>query len=74
MCLGTNCARRALSQAQLPYHVKGENVDTDRDEDCLGTMHLAKGLEFRCVACTRARDRRLVTRVGPASEFLADLA
>ena len=77
----------------------------------VGTMHLAKGLEFRAVvvaacddeviplqgriehvadeadleevygterhllyvACTRARDRLLVTGVGPASEFLDDL-
>ncbi len=78
----------------------------------VGTMHLAKGLEFRAVvvaacddeivplqarieaiadaadledvyeterhllyvACTRARDRLLVTGVEPASEFLGDLA
>ncbi|MCW5320634.1 DNA helicase [Verminephrobacter aporrectodeae subsp. tuberculatae] len=105
-------ARRALSQAQLPYHVLDENVDTDSDEVSIGTMHLAKGLEFRCVvvmacddevvplqaridevpdeadlkevydterhllyvACTRARDRLLVTGAEPASEFLADLS
>ena len=78
----------------------------------IGTMHLAKGLEFKAVvvmacdddilplqdrietvadeseldevyeterhlfyvACTRARDRLLVTGVRPASEFFADLA
>ena len=77
----------------------------------VGTMHLAKGLEFRAVvvaacddevlpvqsrietiadesdleevynterhllyvACTRARDRLLVTGVDPASEFVDDL-
>ena len=77
----------------------------------IGTMHLAKGLEFKAVvvmacdddilplqerietvadetdldevheterhlfyvACTRARDRLLVTGVDPASEFFADL-
>ena len=77
----------------------------------VGTMHLAKGLEFRAVAvaacdedviplqtriervgddadleevygterhllyvaCTRARDRLLVTGVDPGSEFLDDL-
>ena len=77
----------------------------------VGTMHLAKGLEFRAVAvaacddeviplqariervgddadledvygterhllyvaCTRARDRLLVTGIEPASEFLEDL-
>ena len=78
----------------------------------VGTMHRAKGLEFRAVAvmacddevlplqariedvadeagledvynterhllyvaCTRARDRLLVSGVDPASEFLEDLA
>ena len=78
----------------------------------VGTMHLAKGLEFKAVvvmacdddvlplrsrvesvadevelddvyeterhlfyvACTRARDRLLVSGVLPASEFLADIA
>ena len=77
----------------------------------LGTMHFAKGLEFKAVvviacdddalplqsrvdeatdedelrevfeterhlfyvACTRARDRLLVSGVNPASEFIADL-
>lgn len=77
----------------------------------IGTMHLAKGLEFKAVAvmacddevlplqpriesvadevelddvyeterqlfyvaCTRARDRLLITGVAPASEFLNDL-
>jgi len=77
----------------------------------IGTMHLAKGLEFKAVlvlacdadvlplqeridgaadeadldeiyeterqlfyvACTRARDRLLITGIAPASEFLADL-
>ena len=82
-----------------------------RGEISIGTMHLAKGLEFRAVAimacddtiipleerieslgglriiektntterhllyvaCTRARDRLLITAVDPASEFLDDL-
>lgn len=104
-------AQRAVAEAQLASHVLDEHVDTDRDEVSIGTMHLAKGLEFRAVAvmacddevipqqrridevadeadlqevydserhllyvaCTRARDRLLVTGVAPASEFLADL-
>jgi len=104
-------AKRALSLARLPCHVLDEHVDTDSDEVSIGTMHLAKGLEFRCVAvmacddevvplqqridevsdeadlkevyeterhllyvaCTRARDRLIVTSTEPASEFLADL-
>lgn len=105
-------ARQAVAQAKLPCHLLDEHVDTDRDEVSIGTMHLAKGLEFRCVAvmacddeviplqqridavadeadlqdvydtegpllyvaCTRARDRLLVSSGGPASEFLDDLA
>jgi mRNA-degrading endonuclease RelE of RelBE toxin-antitoxin system len=104
-------ARRAVSGAKLAYHVLDEQVDTDSDEVSVGTMHLAKGLEFRCVAvmacddevvplqaridavtdeadlkevydterhllyvaCTRARDRLLVSGVDPVSEFLGDL-
>lgn len=105
-------ARRAVAAAGLAHHVLDEHVDTDSDEVSIGTMHLAKGLEFRCVAvmacddevvplqaridavtdeadlkevydterhllyvaCTRARDRLLVTGVEPVSEFLNDLS
>jgi mRNA-degrading endonuclease RelE of RelBE toxin-antitoxin system len=105
-------ARRAVSAAGLAHHVLDEHVDTDSDEVSIGTMHLAKGLEFRCVAvmacddevvplqeridavadeadlkevydterhllyvaCTRARDRLLVSGVEPVSEFLSDLS
>lgn len=101
----------AVSGAGLPHHELDEFVETDSDEVSIGTMHLAKGLEFRAVAvmacdddvmplrvrldaaadeadlrevfdterqllyvaCTRARDRLLVTGVGPGSEFMADL-
>ena len=94
----------------------GERVDASNGSNtprvAIGTMHRAKGLEFRAVAvmacddevlplqarienvadeadledvynterhllyvaCTRARDRLLVTGVAPASEFLDDLA
>jgi superfamily I DNA/RNA helicase len=88
-----------------------ERGDDPVDEISIGTMHLAKGLEFKAVAvmacddevlplqsriesvadevdlddvydterqllyvaCTRARDRLLVTGVQPGSEFLYDL-
>ena len=88
-----------------------DKVETTVGQVSIGTMHLAKGLEFRAVAvmacddevvplqerietvsdesdledvynterhllyvaCTRARDRLLVTGVDPASEFLDDL-
>jgi hypothetical protein len=101
----------AVVAAGLPHHELDAMVDTDPNEVAVGTMHLAKGLEFRAVvvmacdedvlplrsrldaagdeadlrevfdterqllyvACTRARDRLLVTGVSPGSEFLGDL-
>ncbi|WP_458237613.1 UvrD-helicase domain-containing protein [Pseudomonas sp. P5_A2_2] len=104
-------ALAAAASAGLPHHELDALVDTDPNEVAIGTMHLAKGLEFRAVvvmacdedilplrsrlnaaadeadlrevfdterhllyvACTRARDRLLVTGVDPASEFLADI-
>ena len=101
----------AVTAAHLPHHELDAWVDTEPDEVALGTMHLAKGLEFRAVvvmacdedilplrarldaaaddadlrevydterhllyvACTRARDRLLVTGTNPRSEFLDDL-
>ena len=103
----TEVARRA----GVPLAILDENGDTINDCMTIGTMHLAKGLEYRAVvvmacdaeiiplqsrveeitdeadldevynternllyvACTRARDRLLVTGVRPASEFLDDL-
>jgi len=104
-------ARQAVAAAGLPSHVLDDLVDTDSDQVSIGTMHLAKGLEFRAVAvmacddeivplqqridavadeadlrdvydterhllyvaCTRARDRLMVTSTQPPSEFLGDL-
>lgn len=101
----------AVTRANIPFLVLDDNVETTNGLACIGTMHLAKGLEFRAVvvmacddeviplqervetitddadieevynterhllyvACTRARDRLLVTAVLPASEFLQDL-
>ena len=95
------------SQLELSDRVEGRNWRVS-----IGTMHLAKGLEFKAVvvmacdddvlplqerietvadeteldevyeterhlfyvACTRARDRLLVSGVEPASEFFADLS
>jgi hypothetical protein len=107
-----------LDRARAAVHAAGQTpfVLSARDEESgnrvsVGTMHLAKGLEFKAVAvmacdeevlplqarvaavadevelddvyeterqllyvaCTRARDRLLVSGVEPASEFLADL-
>ena len=104
-------ARAAVEQAGLvPLELSERQVKIG-DRVSIGTMHLAKGLEFKAVAvmacddevlpsgdridavveesdlddvyeterhllyvaCTRARDRLLVSAVKPGSEFLDDL-
>ncbi len=104
-------ARAAVRSARLTPLELSERVEDPTGRISIGTMHLAKGLEFKCVvvmacddeilpqqarietvgdeteleevfdterhlfyvACTRARDRLLVTAVGLGSEFLEDL-
>jgi len=105
-------ARVAVAQAGLSARLPSDpNTEASLRKVTLGTMHVAKGLEFRAVAvmacddeviplqerienigdsndieevynterhllyvaCTRARDRLLVTSTDPASEFLEDL-
>ena len=104
-------ARRAVEDAGYPFVILDDHAETAGGRVSIGTMHLAKGLEFKAVAvmacddeviplqerietvadeadleevysterhllyvaCTRARDRLLVTGVEPASEFLDDL-
>ena len=105
-------ARAVVKQAgQTSLELSGRVEERD-GRISIGTMHLAKGLEFKAVvvmacdddilplqerietvadepeldevyeterhlfyvACTRARDRLLVSGVKPASEFFADLA
>ncbi len=104
-------AEEAVRQAGLSFKALRDDVEIVAGHALIGTMHLAKGLEFRAVAvmacdeeviplqqrieavadeagleeaynterhllyvaCTRARDRLLVTGVAPASEFLDDL-
>lgn len=104
-------ARAAVEAVGLePVELSERQVDT-AGRVSIGTMHLAKGLEFKAVAvmacddevlplaeriesvveesdldevyeterhllyvaCTRARDRLLVSGLAPGSEFLADL-
>lgn len=104
-------ARRAVKDAGYPFIVLDDQAEPTHGRVSIGTMHRAKGLEFKAVAvmacddeviplqerieavaddadleevysterhllyvaCTRARDRLLVTGVQPASEFLDDL-
>lgn len=104
-------ARAVVKQASQTPLALSDRVDERNGRISIGTMHLAKGLEFKAVAvmacdddilplqerietvadeteldevyeterhlfyvaCTRARDRLLVSGVQPASEFFADL-
>src|ERR1700720_4183905 len=43
-------AQAAAKKAGLPFKVLDENVETTSGHVSIGTMHLAKGLEFRAVA------------------------
>ena len=103
--------RAAVEAAGLPWLELSEREQDASGRVLIGTMHLAKGLEFKAacvmacddgvlplrsrleaaadetelddvyeterhlfyVACTRARDRLLVSGVNPTSEFLQDL-
>ncbi|MCK6450793.1 MAG: UvrD-helicase domain-containing protein [Alphaproteobacteria bacterium] len=49
-------ARAALKQAGVPFKELDERVDTTSGFAALGTMHLAKGLEFRAVAVMACDD------------------
>ena len=104
-------ARAVVKQVELTALELSERVEDRAGRVSIGTMHLAKGLEFKAVlvmacdddilplqerietvadeaeldevyeterhlfyvACTRARERLLVSGVKPASEFFADL-
>jgi superfamily I DNA/RNA helicase len=111
-------SRNQLDRARSAVHAAGfdalelsERGDDPGGRISIGTMHLAKGLEFKAVAviacdddvlplqsrvqsvadevelddvyeterqllyvaCTRARDRLLISAVNPASESLSDL-
>jgi superfamily I DNA/RNA helicase len=104
-------ARAAVEGAGLPWLELSERDQEANGSVLIGTMHLAKGLEFKAtavmacddgvlplqsrleavadetelddvyeterhlfyVACTRARDRLLISAMRPASEFIQDL-
>jgi hypothetical protein len=101
-------AEDALELCGLPWSYLDDDAEPERDRVALGSMHRAKGLEFKAVivlgcdmdalplsfvlrslpddadgaafveqerqllyvACTRARDRLLVTYTGKPSEFI----
>src|SRR3984957_10935221 len=105
-------ARAAVKAAGHTQLELSERLEQPKGRVAIGTMHLAKGLEYKAVAvmacddnvlplqervetvadeseldevhdternlfyvaCTRARDRLLVSGVKPVSEFLADLS
>jgi mRNA-degrading endonuclease RelE of RelBE toxin-antitoxin system len=49
-------ARAAVAVAGLPYRVLDEHLDTVSGHASIGTMHLAKGLEFRTVVVMACDD------------------
>ena len=49
-------AREAVTQTGLPFKVLDEHVETSHGHLSIGTMHLAKGLEFRAVAVMACDD------------------
>lgn len=105
-------ARAAVKAAGQTQMELSERLEQPQGRIAIGTMHLAKGLEYKAivvmacddnvlplqerietvadeseldevhdternlfyVACTRARDRLLVSGIQPASEFFADFA
>jgi superfamily I DNA/RNA helicase/mRNA-degrading endonuclease RelE of RelBE toxin-antitoxin system len=49
-------AREAVTKTVLPFKVLDEHVETSHGHVSIGTMHLAKGLEFRAVAVMACDD------------------
>lgn len=49
-------ARAAVTKAALPFKMLDERVETTGGQISIGTMHLAKGLEFRAVAVMACDD------------------
>ena len=51
-----NRARKAIEATNIPYKVLEEHLETTSGHISIGTMHLAKGLEFRAVAVMACDD------------------
>lgn len=60
-------AQEALAYAALPYSVLDEQMMTQEGHVAIGTMHLAKGLEFRAVAVMACDDEIVPSQVRMAS-------
>jgi mRNA-degrading endonuclease RelE of RelBE toxin-antitoxin system len=61
-------AKMAVNESGMPYKILDENVETVSGHVSLGTMHLAKGLEFRAVAVMACDDE-----VIPLQERIQDV-
>ena len=55
-------ALAAVNKAKIPYKVLDEHVETVSGHASIGTMHLAKGLEFRAVAVMACDDEIIPLR------------
>src|SRR5678815_4077330 len=69
-----DCGAAAAKDAGLAYRVLDQNVETSSGHVSIGTMHLAKGLEFRAVAVMACDDEVLplqerVTASGEESDL-----
>lgn len=51
-----NRARAAVDRADMAFRILDEHVETANGHVSIGTMHLAKGLEFRAVAVMACDD------------------
>lgn len=49
-------ARRAVKESNLGFKVLDEHAETTGDQVSVGTMHMAKGMEFRAVAVMACED------------------
>ena len=64
--------RKAVEQAGLKYKVLDERVETQSGSVSVGTMHLAKGLEFRAVVVMACDDEVIPSQ--ERIEMIADSA
>jgi superfamily I DNA/RNA helicase len=59
-------ARAAVTKTGLPFKMLDEHVETTSGQISIGTMHLAKGLEFRAVVVMAC----VMTKLFPSSRAL----